>query len=141
MLRRTLITLTAIATLGVGVTAGHAGGVAGGGGLGGAGIATMPGGGAGPGSMGPMTRGGPMTTTPMAGGRGWNGRSFSRNNVAWAHDRFHRHNFFAFGVGGPIVVDPNLQAQPEQRRYPNAAHDTCWAQFATFYGWEWFYVC
>ena len=138
MLRKTLITLTAIATLGVGATGGHAGGVASGGG----GIATMQGGGAGPGSMGPMTRGGPMTTAPMAGGRGWNGRSFSRNNLAWgANDRFHRHNFSVFGVGGPIVVGPDLQAQPEQRSYPNAAHDTCWAQFETFYGWQWFYVC
>ena len=115
MLRKTLITLTAIAALGVGATGGHAGGVASGGGFGGAGIATMQGGAAGPGSMGPMTRGGPMTTAPMAGGRSWNGRSFSRNNLAWAHDHFHRHNFFVFGVGGPIVVGPDLQAEPEQR--------------------------
>jgi hypothetical protein len=72
-----------------------------------------------------------MTTEPMAEGRGWNGRTFSRNNLACgAHDHFHRHNFFVFGVGGPSVVGPDY-----------AAHDTCWTQFATFYGWQWFYVC
>jgi hypothetical protein len=163
MLRKTLITLTAIAALGVGSTAmamhgggggggggsgGHGGGFGGGGGFAGAGHGFggggfagggWHGGSAGPmmmrgGSVGPVTRGGPMTTGPI--GRpvqGWNG---PRNNLAWGmrdhhdhfHDRFHHrfHNrFFAFGFGSPI--------------YDYAY--TCWSQVPTRYGWRWVYVC
>ena len=80
MLRKTLITLPAIAALGVGSTAmamhgggGGGGGHGGGGGGWGGGIAAVHGSVMGPmmmhgGSMGPMTRGGPMTTAPMVGG-------------------------------------------------------------------------
>jgi hypothetical protein len=106
MLRKTLVTLTAIAALGVGSTAmaAHMGG-GGGGGWGGGGSmmhggrAPMMGGG---GSMGGpmMMHGGPMTTAPTARGpmttapmtrgpmttgriQGWNGRT------AWGNNRFH----------------------------------------------------
>jgi hypothetical protein len=160
MLRKTLVALTAIAALGLGSAAmaahggggggGHGGGGGGGGGFAGAAHGFGAGGGgfagggwhggsAGPmmmrgGSVGPVTRGGPMTTAPMAGGRtqGWNGRSFSRNNFAFDrnHDRFHhrfRNNrFFAFGFGGPIY---------------DYAYDSCWAQVPTYYGWQWVNVC
>lgn len=158
MLRKAFITLTAVAGLGIASTAmaamggGHGGGgMASGGGMmggsglgrggsfGAAGIAAMPGGGARSmmmhgGNIGPMTRGGPITTAPMAGGRvqNWSGRT------AWGfhdrfHDRFHDHfhhrfhhrNFFAFGFGGPV--------------YDYAY--SCWNQVPTRYGWRWVYVC
>ena len=79
------------------------------------------------GSVGPVTRGAPMTTAPVRGPvQGWNGH---RNNLAWGmrdhhdhfHDRFHHrfHNrFFAFGFGG-------------------YGYDSCWA----YNGWQWVYVC
>jgi hypothetical protein len=136
MLRKTLMTLTAVAALSVGSAAmaaggghgGRGGGGHGGGGWSGgarAGVAAMPGGGAGPmmmrGSVGQVTRGGPMTTAPINGGRvqGWSGRT------AWSHDhfhdRFHRHRrFLAFGFGGY-----------------DYGYDTCWA----YNGWRWVYVC
>jgi hypothetical protein len=82
------------------------------------------------GSVGPVTRGGPMATAPMAGGRvqGWSGRT------AWGrdhfhdrfHHRFHNRNFFAFGFGGPIY---------------DYAYDSCWSWVPTRYGWQWVYVC
>jgi hypothetical protein len=74
------------------------------------------------GSVGPVTRGGLVTTAPINGGRvqGWSGRT------AWGHDHFHDHfhhrfhnrNFFAFGFGG-------------------YGYDSCWA----YNGWQWVYVC
>jgi hypothetical protein len=171
MLRKTLITLTAVAALGVGSTAmaahggggggggghgggggggfgggGHGGGFGGGGGFagargfgGGGGFAGggWHGGNAGPmmmrgGSVGPVTRGGPMTTAPVRGPvQGWNG---PRNNLAWGmrghhdhfHNRFRNRNFFAFGFGGP---------------YYDYAYDSCWTQVQTYYGWQWVNVC
>ena len=145
MLRTTLITLTAIAALGVGSAAmamhggggggGHGGG-GGGGGFGGGGAAAMHGAGAGPMMMhgGSMGRAGPMTAAPIAGGRvqGWGGRT------AWGfHDRFHDHfhdhfhfrhhnRFFAFGFGGPIY---------------DYAYGSCWTRVPSYYGWRWVYIC
>ena len=88
------------------------------------------------GSVGPMTRGGPMTTAPVRGPvQGWNG---PKNNLAWGmhdhhdhfhdhfHHRFHNRKFFAFGFGGPIY---------------NYAYDSCWSWVPTRYGWQWVYVC
>ena len=153
MLRKTLVTLTAIVALAAGSTAmaahgggggGHGGGFGGGGGFagahgfgGGGGFAGggWHGGGPGPmvmrgGSVGPVTRGGLMKTAPVTGGRvqGWNGRT------AWGRDHFHDHfhhrfhnrNFFAFGFGGP---------------YYDYAYDSCWTQVPTYYGWQWVNVC
>lgn len=153
MLRKTFITLTAVGALGVASAAmaamggGHGGGMVGGSGLGRGGsfgaasVAAMPRGSAGPmmmrgGNIGSMTRGGPITTAPMAGGRvqTWSGRT------AWGfhdrfhdhfHDRFHHrfhhhHNFFAFGFGVPIY---------------DYAYDSCWAHVPTRHGWRWVYVC
>jgi hypothetical protein len=150
MLRKTLMTLTAVAALGVGSAAMAAGGGHGGGGGGGhggggwggggggwsggarAGVAAMPGGGAGPmmmhgGNMGSI-RGGPMTAAPMTGGRvqGWGGRT------AWGRDHFHDHfhhrfhnrNFFVFGLGGY-----------------DYAYNSCWSWVPTRYGWQWVNVC
>ena len=133
MLRKTLITLTAVAALGIGSTAmaahgggggggggghggggggggfgggGHGGGFGGGGGFAGArgfgGGGGFVGGGwhggnAGPmmmrsGSVGPVTRGGPMTTAPVRGPvQGWNG---PRNNLAWK-------------LGGAAMIPPS----------------------------------
>ena len=82
------------------------------------------------GSVGPVTRGGPMTTAPVRGPvQGWNG---PRNNLAWGmrdhhfhdhfHNRFRNRNFFAFGFGGPIY---------------DYAYDSCWI----YYGWQWVNVC
>jgi hypothetical protein len=83
------------------------------------------------GSVGPVTRGGPMTTAPVRGPvQGWNG---PRNNFAGMrdhhghfHNRFHNRNFFAFGFGGP---------------YYDYAYDSCWTQVQTYYGWQWVNVC
>jgi len=86
------------------------------------------------GSVGPVTRGGPMTTAPVRGPvQGWNG---PRNNLAWGmrdhhfhdhfHNRFRNRNFFAFGFGGPIY---------------DYAYDSCWTQVPTYYGWQWVNVC
>jgi hypothetical protein len=122
---------------GFGGGGGHGGGFGGGGGFagargfsGGGGFAGggWHGGNAGPmmmrGSVGPVTRGGPMTTAPVRGPvQGWNG---TRNNLAWGmrghhdhfHHRFHNRNFFAFGFGG-------------------YGYDSCWA----YNGWQWVYVC
>ena len=143
MLRKTLITLTAIAALGVGSTAmamhGGGGGGGHGGGWGGGGGHGWGGGGAGFAAMhGSMMHAGPMVTAPMTGGRvqGWSGRTISRNTAWGVHDhfdhfhdhfhhRFHHRNFFAFGFGGPI----------------NDYGYTCWNQVPTRYGWRWVYVC
>jgi hypothetical protein len=151
MLRKTLMTLTAIAVLGAGSTAmamhgggggGHGGGSMGGGmgvgggvgrggSFGGAGIATMSRGSAGPmmmrgGNIGAMTHS-PMTA-PMAGGRvqGWGGRTAWGHFHDHFHHRFHHRNFFAFGFGGPIY---------------DYAYTSCWTQVPTRYGWRWVYVC
>lgn len=132
---------------------GHGGGGMGGGGamiggaamgrggsFGGAGIAAMPRGGAGPmmmrgGNIGPMTRGGPITTAPMAGKRvqNWGGRTawgfhdgFHDHFHDHFHHRFHHHNVFAFGFGVPIY---------------DSAYDSCWAHIPTRHGWRWVYVC
>jgi hypothetical protein len=143
MLRKTLMTLTAVAALGVGSAAIAAGGGHGGGGGGGhgggggwsggarAGVAAMPGGGAGPmmmhgGNMGSI-RGGPMTAAPMSGRvQGWGERT------AWGRDHFHDHfhhrfhnrNFFVFGFGGY-----------------DYAYNSCWSWVPTRYGWQWVNVC
>jgi hypothetical protein len=97
MLRKALITATAIAAMGVGSTAMamHGSGSSHVGGFGGAGIAAAHGGGA---------AFAPRATTPMVGGRvhGWAGNSFGRNTFAWGHghDHFH-HRGFEYGFGGP----------------------------------------
>jgi hypothetical protein len=160
MLRKTFITLTAVAALGVASAAmaamgggGRGGGSMGGGGggmmggsgmgrggsFGGAGIAAMPRGGAGPmmmrgGNVGPMTRGAPITTAPMAGGRvqSWGGRT------AWGfhnrfHDHFHDHFHHRFHHRNFFAFG-----------FGGPIYDyayTCWTQVPTRYGWRWVYVC
>ena len=107
------------------------GGMGRGGSFGGAGVAAMPRGGAGPmmmrgGNIGPMTRG--PVTAPMAGGRvqGWNGRTAWGHFHDHFHNRFRNRNFFAFGFGGPIY---------------DYANDSCWSWVPTSRGWQWVYVC
>ena len=141
MLRKTLITITAIATLGVGSTAiamhgggggGGGGGGHGGGGWGGGGHGSGWGGGSA--AMHGSGMGRPMTAAPMVGGRvqGWGGRTVSRSNLAWGHDHDHFHHkfhnrFFAFGVAGPYLYD--------------YGYNSCWTRIPTYYGWKWVYVC
>jgi hypothetical protein len=133
MLRKTLITLTAIAALSVGSTAMamHGGGGGGGGHGWGGGRANFSA------MRGPMMHAGPMVTAPMTAGRiqGWSGRTFSRTDTAWGvhdhfqnrfHHRFHHRNFFAFGFGGPTY---------------DYAYNSCWTQVPSRYGWRWVYVC
>jgi hypothetical protein len=125
MLRKTVITLAAMAALGVGSTAMamHGGGGGGGGWGGGPGL-----GAAHPGGIGLTTMHGPMTTAPMMSGRvqGWGG------HTAWGHDhdhfrgRFRNRNFFAFGFGGP---------------YYDYAYGSCWSYVPTPRGWQYVYVC
>ena len=122
MLRKTLITVTAISALCVGSTAmaahmsgGRAAPMGGGRGMGGP---TMHGG---PMTAAPMIRG-PMTTGPI---QGWNGRTVWGHFHDHFHHRFHHRNFFALGFGAPI--------------YDYAY--TCWTQVPTRYGWRWVYVC
>jgi len=144
MLRKTLITLTAIAALCVGSTAMAMHGGGGGGGWGGGNhsagirgpsIGAMHGSGGGP----MMMHGGPMVTAPTVRGpvQGWSGRTLSRN-TAWGvhnhfdhfhdhfHHRFHHRNFFAFGFAGPIY---------------DYAYNSCWTRLPTYHGWRWVYVC
>jgi hypothetical protein len=142
MLRKTLITVTAISALCIGSTAmaahmGGGGGWGGGGGKMSAGRAPMMMNGAG--SMGPtmrggpmtaapITRGGPMTTAPITGGsvQGWNGRTAWGHFHDHFHRRFHHRNFFAFGFGGPFY---------------DYAYNSCWSWVATRHGWRQVYVC
>jgi hypothetical protein len=150
MIRKTLITLTALAALGIGSTAmaGHGGGGHGGGGHGGGGGwgggAGMHSGGGGwgggpglsgarPGGMAPMTMRGanamPMTrgmTTAAVRGpvQSWNG---PRNHLAWGmrdhhfHDHFHHRFHNRFFAFG----------------FGGYGYDSCWA----YNGWQWVYVC
>ena len=81
------------------------------------------------GSAGPVTRSGPMTTAPLAGGRvqGWSGRTaLGRDHF---HDRFHNRfrnrNFFAFGFGGPYYDSYDY------------GYNSCWS----WNRWQWVYVC
>ena len=131
MLRKTLVTLTAIAALSLGSTAMAAHG---GGGGGGGGHAAGFGGGGGGFGGGGDGRAGVAAVPGSAGGLRIQGsRTFNRNNFAFDrdHDRFnhrfhHNRNFFAFGFGGP---------------YYDYAYDSCWAQVPTYYGWQWVNVC
>jgi hypothetical protein len=125
MLRKTLLTLTAVAVMGVGSAAmAHSGG-GGGGGRGGGGW----------GGGHAMVRGGSMLAAPTFGGRVQSWGNFSRNHFAWSshehfRDRFHRrfHNrFFAFGFGGPYLYD--------------YAYNSCWIRVPAYYGWHWVYAC
>jgi len=138
MLRKTLITLTAVAVMGLGSAAmAHSGGGGGGGG-GGRGGGGWGGGGRGGGGWGhAMVHGGPMLASPMVRVQGWG--NFDRNHFAWSshnhfqdhfHERFrHRfHNrFFAFGFPGPYLYD--------------YAYNSCWTRVPTYYGWKWVYAC
>ena len=156
MLRKTLITLMAVAALGAGSTAmamhggggggGHGGGGGGGGygggghgggysgGGGGPGLAATRGGTTGPmmmhgtGGMGPMMQGSKMVTAPMTSGQGWSRNAWGMNNHVHDHfhHRFHNRKFFAFGFGGPIY---------------DYAYSSCWSWVPTRYGWQRVYVC
>jgi hypothetical protein len=127
MLRKTLITVTAISALCVGSTAMAAHMVGGGTMNAGRAPTTMNGGG----NMGSTMRGGPMTTAPMTRGssmtmgggvQGWNGRTAWGHFHDHFHHRFHHRHFFAFGFGGPF-------------------YDSCWSWVPTRYGWRRVYVC
>lgn len=129
MLRKTLITVTAISALCVGSTAMAAHMVGGGTMNAGRAPMTMN---RGPMTTAPMTRG-PMTVAPMTRGpmttgpiQGWNGRTAWGHFHDHFHHRFHHRNFFAFGFGGPIY---------------DYAYTSCWTQVPTRYGWRWLYVC
>ena len=160
MLRKVLITLMAVAALGVGSTAmargggghggsfggggGHGGGFGGGGGHGGgfAGSSASHGGGFGGGAMrgggiGHTVHGGGMVRAPMVSGRvqGFSGRTFNRNNFAFNRGfRDHRHHRFhnrnVFAFGF---------AGPFVADY--GYYDNCWRPVRTYYGLRWAYVC
>jgi hypothetical protein len=166
MLRKTFITLSAIAALGVSSTAmarsgGGGGSFGGGGGLGGgsASVHTFAGGGGGGGwgGGGPggggfaamhgsapmMMHGGPMTTAPTARGpmttgpiRGWNGRT------AWGNNHFHNsfHNSFHNNFHNRFH-NPDFFAFGFGGPIYDYAYDSCWAQVPTYNGWQWAYVC
>jgi len=136
MLRKTLITLTAVAALGVGSAAMAHGGGGGGdvasfGGRGGwGGGAAMRGA-----MMGHpvMMRGvimlgtrSAMVTAPMTGGRvawGWHDHHFHDH---FFHHRFH-NRFLAFGFGVPYYYD--------------YGYSSCWTRVWTQHGWQWLYAC
>jgi hypothetical protein len=135
MLRKMLIALMAVATLGAGSTAmargGHGGSFGGGGRGGGFSGGAFHGSGFGSGAM----RGGGMVRAPMANGRvhgAVSGRTFNRNNFAFnrgfRHFRFRNRNFVAFGFAGPYFADYGY-------------YDDCWRPVRTYYGWRSAYVC
>lgn len=134
MLRKTLVTLTAVVVLGVGSAAMARGGGGGWGGGWGGGGGWRGGGGWGGASMHGMGMG---VGHPMAAARGmtFGSRNFGPNRFAWSHEHFHdfrfhhrfRNRFFAFGFDGPYLYD--------------YAYGSCWTQIPTRYGWHWAYVC
>jgi hypothetical protein len=135
MLRKTLVTLTAVAALGVGSTAmaRGGGGWGGGGGGGGWGGSAHVGGWGGGAAMHVVAMGHPMRGAPMMTAR-VQSMGISPNHFAWGHDHFHDHfhhrfhnRFFAIGFGGPYLYD--------------YAYDSCWTRIPTRYGWQWVYVC
>jgi hypothetical protein len=127
MLRKTLVTLTAVAVLGASSAAmarGMGGGWGGGGGGWGGGMGMH-------GIGGGTTMHGVGMGHPMAAMRGM---GFNPNHFAWGRehfpDRFHhrfRNRFFAFGFGAPYLSD--------------YAYNSCWTQIPTRFGWRWVYVC
>jgi hypothetical protein len=141
MLRKTLITMTAIAAMcagspvlamhgggGGGFGGAHVGGFGGGhvGGFSGGHPSGFGGGGFAPHGAGPLSIG-PRAAAPIgaAGAHGRPGNNLGRNGFALRqgrdhfHDRFHHRGFYAYGFGGPY--------------YDNA----CW----TYDGVRWVYVC
>ena len=162
MLRKTLMTLTAIAVLGVGSAAmargpgggggggGHGGG--GGGGFGGGGHIGFAGGGgwgAGQvggwggrasmrGTMGPMMmRASPMVTTPMVGRRSaMVATPMPGGRVAWGwHDHhFHDHFFHHRFHNRFFAFGFGVPY------YDDYGYDSCWSRVWTHHGWRLLYV-
>jgi hypothetical protein len=141
MLRKTLVTLTAVAALGVGSAAmarggggwggsAHVGGWGGGGWGGSAHV-----GGWGGVAMHGVTMGHTMHGVPMMPMTRARVQSMGviPNHFAWNRDHFHDHfhhrfhnRFFAFGFGGPYLYDYAYN---------------CWTRVPTRYGWQWIYAC
>jgi hypothetical protein len=136
MLRKTLVTLTAVAALGVGSTAMARMGGGGGGGWGGNAHVGNWGGGGGWGGnahVGGSAMHGIVMGHPMHGAPMTTAMALNPNHFAWGHDHFHNHfhhrfhnRFFAFGFGGPYLYDYAYN---------------CWSRVPTRYGWQWIYVC
>lgn len=134
MLRKTLITMTAIAALGVGspAMAAHGGGGFGGGRAGGFGGSHL-GGFAGPGIAAAHGGGSAFAhaAAPMVSGRvhGWTGNTVGRSDFAGGRGRDHFHRRFGHGFGGPYYDFGGS--------YDDSAYGSCW----TYDGVQWVYAC
>jgi hypothetical protein len=170
MLRKTLVTLTAVAALGVGSAAmaahggggggggggGHGGGFGGSGGFGGgggfAGAAHGFGGGGGfagggwhGGSAGPMMmRGGPMASAPTVGGRSATVTApMAGGRVqGWSRNAWvHDHFHDHFHDRFHHRFHNRFFAFGFGGPIYDYAYGSCWSWVPTRYGWQWVYVC